>query len=86
MRPQESSRSKNAHPGSTNEILRIPGDDCICSVFFRLSKKYRIAERHLLGDVGCHFRDESAPPGLAVVGPQPVDINDRDGVDGAKAE
>jgi len=64
------------------EILRIPSDDCICSVFFRLPEKHRVAERHFLGDIGSHVHDKNAPPRFGIMGPQPVKIYDRNGVDG----
>ena len=75
MRPQESGWSKYAQPGATGEILRIPSDDCICSVFFRLPEKHRVAERHFLGDIGSHVHDKNAPPRFGIMGPQPVKIN-----------
>jgi hypothetical protein len=86
MLPQEPGGSENGKPGATDKVLRIPSDNGVDVIVFSLTEKHGIAECHLLGDIGCHFRDESAPPSFAIVGPQPVNIYDKNGVDGAKAE
>jgi hypothetical protein len=65
MLPQEAGWGKNAKPGTTGKVLGIPSNDCLSIIILRLSQKYGIAKRHLLGDVGCCFLDESAPPSLA---------------------
>jgi hypothetical protein len=48
------------------EVLGIPSNDRLSIVVLRLSQEYGIAESHLLGDVGCCFLHESAPPSLAI--------------------
>jgi hypothetical protein len=66
MLSQEAGRGENGKPATAGKIFGIPSNDCLSIIILRLSQKYGVAERHLLGDVGCCFLHESAPPSLAI--------------------
>jgi hypothetical protein len=67
MLSQEAGGGKNRNPSTPRKVLRIPSNDCLGIIVLRLSQKYGIAERHLLGDVGRCFLHENASPSLALV-------------------
>ena len=86
MLPQESGGREHIDSCAPKKILRIPSDNGLDVIVFSPPQKHGVAESHPFGDIGCHFRDENAPPSFAVIGPQPVNIYDRNRVDSAKAE
>jgi hypothetical protein len=86
MLPEESGGREHIDSCATKKILRIPSDNGFDVIVFSLPEKHRVAESHPFGDIGCHFPDKNAPPSFPVMGPQPVKIYDRNGVDGPKAE
>jgi hypothetical protein len=69
MPPQVCAGREHIDFCATQKILRIPSDNGLGVIVFSLPEKHRVAERHFLGDIGCHFRDKNAPPSFAVMGP-----------------
>lgn len=84
MLSQEAARGKNGKLGATGEVLGVPSDNGVDIIVFSLPEKYGIAERHLLGDIGCYFSEKTVPPSFAFLSEYAVHIDDGHGVDTVK--